>query len=43
MESEKKNISTETLRNWLEEDKPVFILDVRPKEQREEWQIPGSH
>src|SRR6266487_4636010 len=37
------NINTDTLRTWLEEDKPVFILDVRPKEQREEWQIPGSH
>ncbi len=43
MESVKKNITAETLRSWLEQDKPVFILDVRPKEQREEWQIPGSH
>lgn len=37
-----KNIDAETLRLWLEEEKPVFVLDVRPKEQREEWQIPGS-
>jgi len=36
-------IPTETLRAWLEEGKPVFVLDVRPKDQREEWQIPGSH
>jgi len=37
-----KTIDTATLRGRLEEDKPVFILDVRPKEQRDEWQIPGS-
>lgn len=43
MESVKKNITAETLQAWLEQDEPVFILDVRPKEQREEWQIPGSH
>lgn len=43
MESVKKNINAETLQAWLEQDEPVFILDVRPKEQREEWQIPGSH
>jgi glyoxylase-like metal-dependent hydrolase (beta-lactamase superfamily II) len=43
MESGKKNITAETLQTWLEKDEPVFILDVRPKEQREEWQIPDSH
>jgi rhodanese-related sulfurtransferase len=37
------SITAETLRTWLEEDKPVFVLDVRPRDQREEWQIPGSH
>ena len=36
-------IDAETLRIWLEKKDPVFVLDVRPKEQREEWQIPGSH
>lgn len=36
-------IDAETLRIWLEEKEPVFVLDIRPKEQREEWQIPGSH
>jgi len=43
MKKERGSIHVDTLRSWLEEDKPVFILDVRPKEQREEWQIPGSH
>lgn len=43
MENKNINIDAETLRIWLEEDKQVFILDVRPKEQREEWQIPGSN
>jgi len=37
------SINAETLRKQLEEKKPVFILDVRPKEQREEWQIPGGN
>jgi len=37
------NINTETLRTWLDEDKQVFVLDVRPKDQRDEWKIPGSH
>ncbi|QEC70279.1 MBL fold metallo-hydrolase [Panacibacter ginsenosidivorans] len=36
------SVNAETLRAWIEEDKPIFILDVRPKEQRDEWQIPGS-
>ncbi len=43
MENKNSIVNAETLRTWLEEDKPVFILDVRPREQREEWQIPGSH
>jgi len=43
MENGELTITAETLRTWLEEGKPVFILDVRPLEQREEWQIPGSH
>jgi glyoxylase-like metal-dependent hydrolase (beta-lactamase superfamily II) len=43
MKKETQNISAETLRTWLDEDKPVFVLDVRSKDQREEWKIPGSH
>lgn len=37
-----ETISVETLRLWLEEGRPVTILDVRPAEQRAEWAIPGS-
>jgi len=42
MEKKETSVNADTLRKWLEEDKPVFVLDVRLKEQREEWQIPGS-
>jgi glyoxylase-like metal-dependent hydrolase (beta-lactamase superfamily II)/rhodanese-related sulfurtransferase len=37
-----ESIDVETLRTWLEEGRPVTILDVRPAEQRAEWAIPGS-
>jgi glyoxylase-like metal-dependent hydrolase (beta-lactamase superfamily II)/rhodanese-related sulfurtransferase len=37
-----KEVSSEILRNWLEEDKEVSILDVRPIQERSEWFIPGS-
>jgi len=37
-----ESIDVETLRAWLEEGRPVMILDVRPAEQRAEWAIPGS-
>jgi glyoxylase-like metal-dependent hydrolase (beta-lactamase superfamily II) len=39
---ERQVITTSTLQNWLEHKENVVVLDVRPKEQREEWQIPGS-
>ena len=38
-----KQIEATTLRAWLENNEPVFVLDVRPTSQRKEWQIPGSH
>ena len=42
MESNGLTISTKQLSTWLEEKEPVVVLDVRPRDQREEWQIPGS-
>jgi rhodanese-related sulfurtransferase len=38
----KKTIAVAELRALLENKIPVQILDVRPKEEREEWIIPGS-
>ena len=35
-------IETETLREWLEDGRPVNVLDIRTPEDREEWAIPGS-
>jgi len=35
-------IDVETLRGWLEERRPVTILDVRPTAEWAEWAIPGS-
>src|SRR5713226_999198 len=35
-------IDVETLRTWLEERRPVTVLDVRPMAERAEWAIPGS-
>src|SRR5262245_47679839 len=32
----------ETLRKWLEEKRPVTVVDVRSDEDREQWSIPGS-
>ena len=43
MNKSKNSVDTETLRTWLENKEPIFVLDVRPQVQREEWQIPGSH
>jgi len=37
-----KTISPEKVREWLDEGRPVTILDVRPATQRAEWAIPGS-
>lgn len=37
-----KQIDASTLRQWLESNKSVSILDIRPSEERKEWYIPGS-
>ncbi|MEP7231615.1 MAG: MBL fold metallo-hydrolase [Ginsengibacter sp.] len=42
MENKGQSVSTNQLRTWLEDKENVVVLDVRPKEQREEWKIPGS-
>ena len=36
------SIDVESLREMLERGEPVTVLDVRPEDQRPEWQIPGS-
>ena len=35
-------IDVRTLRQWLEEKRPVTVLDVRLDEDRAQWSIPGS-
>ena len=35
-------ITVDTLRAWLEEQQPLTILDVRPRQDYAEWCIPGS-
>ena len=37
-----QTIDTTTLREWLENGRPVNVLDVRPVGERMEWFIPGS-
>ena len=43
MANENELCDAGTLRDWLDNGKPVYVLDIRPSAQREEWQIPGSH
>jgi len=42
MENKAFVLNAEELRTMLENKEPIVVLDVRPKEQREEWLIPGS-
>lgn len=35
-------IDVKTLRTWLEEKRPITVLDVRTAQDRAEWAIPGS-
>jgi rhodanese-related sulfurtransferase len=37
-----RHTDAETLRTWLEEKRPVTVIDVRTDEDREQWSIPGS-
>jgi glyoxylase-like metal-dependent hydrolase (beta-lactamase superfamily II)/rhodanese-related sulfurtransferase len=37
-----KHTDVETLRRWLEEKRPVTVVDVRGDEDREQWSVPGS-
>ncbi len=37
-----QTISVETLSTWLDEGRPLSILDVRPRTEYQEWAIPGS-
>lgn len=35
-------VDVETLQEWLTEDRPVTVLDIRAPEDRGQWFIPGS-
>src|SRR5579864_8506783 len=37
-----KQVDTETLREWLENGRPVTVLDIRTPEDRSQWFVPGS-
>jgi len=37
-----QEIATDTLQLWLEEGRPVCVLDIRAPGDREQWSIPGS-
>ncbi len=37
-----KQIAADTLREWLEAQQPVTVLDIRTDEDRAQWAIPGS-
>lgn len=37
-----QTVDTATLREWLDNGRPLNVLDVRPIQERMEWFIPGS-
>jgi len=37
-----RTIEADTLREWLDAQQPVMVLDVRSDEDRAQWAIPGS-
>lgn len=37
-----QQVDVETLQEWLAEDRPLTVLDIRAPEDRAEWFIPGS-
>jgi glyoxylase-like metal-dependent hydrolase (beta-lactamase superfamily II) len=37
-----RQIDTDTLRKWLDADRPVTVLDIRTNDDRTQWAIPGS-
>jgi glyoxylase-like metal-dependent hydrolase (beta-lactamase superfamily II) len=37
-----KQVETQTLRDWLDTERPVTVLDIRTDEDRAQWAIPGS-
>lgn len=37
-----RQIDADTLREWLDEERPVTVLDIRTDDARAEWSIPGS-
>ena len=37
-----KQIEAETLRDWLDAQQPVTVLDIRNDEDHAQWSIPGS-
>lgn len=36
-------VTADELRTILDENRPVQVFDVRPREQYESWRVPGSH
>lgn len=37
-----RHIDTATLREWLEQDRPVTVVDIRSDDDPSQWAIPGS-